>query len=450
MDIVVLVLQTHDATVIAHGGDIQALREIRSIYYPRMISSYLDSLLHALEYRIDAKLGARGGYAMIHLLEVGELGAKRLAYRLMTQTYAQHRLDACILPDDIHQQPRLGWDSRTRTQYDLIKWLQLAELKLVVAIYRNVHAQLLHQMCQIIGEGIVIIYDYYFHLINDYLQFFCNMNRLGEGAQLVIALFQLILVVALRHDSTACLEPEFAIAADEGSDNNRLVQITIQADESDATAIGSTIVRFQFGDDLHRPHLWRTAQGTGWEGIDELLDVVGILIESSAHTAHQVDDMAIKLHILIEIYLHTMAVAAQVVARQIYQHHVLGILLRVVAEEFGSLSILLHIACATGGSGYRVNKCLVAHDAVVGFRRRAEDAESAEIEIKEIWRWVDAAQGTIELEVIALVLLDEAAADNYLEDIASQTVLDALADVCLVLLVGKGRKGQMRMICSQR
>ena len=165
MDIVVLVLQAHDATVIAHGGDIQALGEIASIYYPRMVSSYLDSLLHALEYRIDAKLGARGGNAMIHLLEVGELGTKRLAYRLMTQTYAQHRLDACILPDDIHQQPRLGWDSRTRTQYDLIKWLQLAELKLVVAIHRNVHAQLLHQMCQIIGEGIVIIYDYYFHVL---------------------------------------------------------------------------------------------------------------------------------------------------------------------------------------------------------------------------------------------------------------------------------------------
>ena len=267
------------------------------------------------------------------------------------------------------------------------------------------------------------------------------MNRLGEGAQLVIALFQLILVVALRHDSTSCLEPEFAIAADEGSDNNRLVQITIQADESDATAVGSTIMRFQFGDNLHRSHLWRTAQGAGWEGIDELLDVVGILIEGSAHTAHQVDDVAIKLHILIEIYLYAMAVAAQVVARQIYQHHVLSILLRVVAEELGSLSILLHIACATGGSCYRVNKCLVAHDAVVGFRRRAEDAESAEIEIEEIWRWVDAAQGTIELEVIALVLLDEAAADNNLEDIAPQTVLDALADICLVLLVGKGRKG---------
>ena len=68
------------------------------------------------------------------------------------------------------------------------------------------------------------------------------MNRLGEGAQLVIALFQLILVVALRYDSTSCLEPEFAIAADEGSDYNRLVQIAIQADESDATADRKSVV----------------------------------------------------------------------------------------------------------------------------------------------------------------------------------------------------------------
>ena len=73
MDIVVLVLQTHDATVIAHGGDIQALREIASIYYPRMVSSYLDSLLHALEYRVDAKLGARGGYTMIPSLRLVSL-----------------------------------------------------------------------------------------------------------------------------------------------------------------------------------------------------------------------------------------------------------------------------------------------------------------------------------------------------------------------------------------
>lgn len=267
------------------------------------------------------------------------------------------------------------------------------------------------------------------------------MYRLGQCTQLVITLFQLILVVALRHYSTSCLEPEFAISADEGSDNDSLIQITIQADETDTATVGSTVMRLQFGDNLHRPYLWSTAQGTGREGIDKLLDMVGILIQGSAHTAHQVDDVAIELHIFIEIYLHAMAVAAQVIARQIYQHHVLGILLRVVAEELGSLSILLHIACATGGSGYRVNKCLVAHDAVVGFWRRAEDAETAEIEIEEIWRWVDAAQGTIELEVIALVFLDEAAADNYLEDIAPQTVLDALADVRLVLLVGKGRKG---------
>ena len=49
------------------------------------------------------------------------------------------------------------------------------------------------------------------------------------------------------------------------------------------------------------------------------------------------NNMTVELHVLVEIYFHPMTVAAQIIARQVYQHHVLGILLRVVAQEFGSL-----------------------------------------------------------------------------------------------------------------
>ena len=41
-------------------------------------------------------------HSMINLREIGQLGTKRLADSLMTQTDAQHRLDARILLDDIH------------------------------------------------------------------------------------------------------------------------------------------------------------------------------------------------------------------------------------------------------------------------------------------------------------------------------------------------------------
>ena len=118
----------------------------------------------------------------------------------------------------------------------------------------------------------------------------------------------------------------------------------------------------------------------------------------------------------------------------------LGILLRVIAEELGCFSILLHIARTLSCSGNRVDKRFIAHNAVVGFRRRSEDTESAKIEIEKIWRRVDAAQGTIELKVITLIFLYKTTAHHNLENIASQTVLDAFADVLLMLLIGKCRK----------
>ncbi len=166
-----------------------------------------------------------------------------------------------------------------------------------------------------------------------------------------------------------------------------------------------------------------------------------MLIQLSAHTAHEMDNMTVELHVLVEIYFHPMTVAAQIIARQVYQHHVLGILLRVVAQEFGSLAVLLHISCASGGSGNRVNERLVAHDAVMGFRRRTEDAETAEVEIEEVRRRVDAAQRTVEFEIIALIFLYEAATHHNLEHISAQAVLYASAYVCLVLLIGERRGG---------
>ena len=50
-----------------------------------------------------------------------------------------------------------------KTQNDLVEAFQLQQLELVVAEHRNVSSQLLYQMGKIIGKGIVIIYDYYFH-----------------------------------------------------------------------------------------------------------------------------------------------------------------------------------------------------------------------------------------------------------------------------------------------
>ena len=77
----------------------------------------------------------------------------------------------------------------------------------------------------------------------------------------------------------------------------------------------------------------------------------------------------------------------------------------------------------------------------MGFGGRAENAEAPEVEIEQIGRRVDAAQGTVELEVIARETLLESAGEDYLENVAAQTVGDAPADIRLVFLVRKRRGG---------
>ena len=96
------------------------------------------------------------------------------------------------------------------------------------------------------------------------------------------------------------------------------------------------------------------------------------------------DNVTIVLQVLIEIHLHTVTVAAQVVAGQVHQHHVLGILLRVVAQILGTLAVGLGIARTLGGACNGVDIGLASFYAAMRLRRRTEDAETAKVEVEQI------------------------------------------------------------------
>ena len=149
--------------------------------------------------------------------------------------------------------------------------------------------------------------------------------------------------------------------------------------------------------------------------------------------------MAVVLQILVEVHLHVVAITAQVVAGQVHQHHMLGILLWIIAQVFCSSTVCLSVARPFRRTSNRINKCtesgVLPCNSAVCLWRRAEDAEASEVEIEEVGRGIDAAQGTIEFEVITLVLLDESTREDYLEHVTPQTMLDATTDVCPVLIV---------------
>ena len=76
--------------------------------------------------------------------------------------------------------------------------------------------------------------------------------------------------------------------------------------------------------------------------------------------------------------------------------------------------------------------------------------ESAEIKIKQVWRWIDASECPIEIKVIAGIFLYEATAWYNLEHVSAQTVPDTLADICFMFFVcqcaGAFANG-MKLVC---
>ena len=194
---------------------------------------------------------------------------------------------------------------------------------------------------------------------------------------------------------------------------------------------------FKLRDNLQCPHLWRTRQCSGWERVEEGAYLVGSGIELSAHPAHKMYHMTVVLHIFVEVHLHLMAVAREVVACQVDQHHVLGVLLRVVAQELGTAAVGLGIARAGCCSGNGIDICFLAFYAAVGLGRRTEDAETAEIEIEQVGAGVHAAQCAIESEVVALVVLAETARRNNLEHVAPEAVAHAAAHRCAEFFVAR-------------
>ena len=116
---------------------------------------------------------------------------------------------------------------------------------------------------------------------------------------------------------------------------------------------------------LHGAYLGRSAQRTGRESVNECTYRVSAFIECARYAAYQVYYMAVVLHILVKVYVHVMAVAAQIVAGQVHQHHVLGILLGIILKVEGVLAVLLGITGTLGGACYWIDVCLSALNAAM-------------------------------------------------------------------------------------
>ena len=173
------------------------------------------------------------------------------------------------------------------------------------------------------------------------------------------------------------------------------------------------------------------------KSVEEGLHGIGFRSQVAADATDKVDDVAVQLRFAEEVHTYVGTVACQVIACQIDEHHVFGVLLGVVQQTSGGSLVFLAVACASGGTCYGVDVGPSVGDAAVRFGRGTEDAEASEVEVEEVGRRIDAAQGTVEVEVVAFEPLFEAARQDHLEHVAPQAVGNGPADVGAVFVVGQ-------------
>ena len=101
------------------------------------------------------------------------------------------------------------------------------------------------------------------------------------------------------------------------------------------------------GEDLHRPDLRRAGHRAGREAGHQRVEMIAILGQPAVDRRHQVHDVRVALerHVLRHAHRPELADAAEIVAPEIDQHHVLGAFLLVALQLLGQPQILVLVAC---------------------------------------------------------------------------------------------------------
>ena len=123
-----------------------------------------------------------------------------------------------------------------------------------------------------------------------------------------------------------------------------------------------------------------------------------------------------------------LADAAEVVAAEVDEHHVLGALLLVGEQVGGDRLVLLGVAAARAGARDRAGRRAAAGDGHERLGRGADDLEVLEVEEVHVRRRVDRPQAAVDGERVGVDLRGPALRGHDLEGVARVDVLDDPGD----------------------
>src|SRR6185436_11947954 len=215
------------------------------------------------------------------------------------------------------------------------------------------------------------------------------------------------------------------------ADGNAAIQIAVEAEVADATAVRAARGLLKLGNNLHCANLGRTAERAGRKGRSHEVEWRASGAESAFDLRHDVHDVTVALddHQVFDLHAAEIAHAPDVVAGQINQHHMLGPFLGVgqqLSFERGVLGRRLATP-ARAGDGPDLDLAVLTAD--MNLRRRAYEGHAVQLEQKHVGRGIDAASGAVDVDGRRLDRRAEALRANDLDDIASGNVFFCLDDV---------------------
>ena len=164
-----------------------------------------------------------------------------------------------------------------------------------------------------------------------------------QRARLVLGLDPFVLRHRVGDDAGACLHIQTAVLDHRRADGDGQVHVAVESEVTDCAGVDAALGRFQFVDDLHRPHFRRAADGAGRERRLQHRHRIQARLELAVDVGDDVHHVRIALdgHVLGHLHAADLRHPADVVAPKIHQHHVLGALLRIGQQFAAPARVLL-------------------------------------------------------------------------------------------------------------
>ena len=125
--------------------------------------------------------------------------------------------------------------------------------------------------------------------------------------------------------------------------------------------------------------------------------------------------MGIVLDLFEDLHLYQIGGSGEVISCQVHQHHVLSIFLRVVVKLSCQLGILGIVACATEGTSDWVEGGFLIFDHNLCFGGTPKDLEGTVVEVEEVRRRIDRAEGTVDVKLVSFEGRGKASGEHQLE-----------------------------------